>query len=387
MLNKTIVKLAIPVAVGALALTGCGGGDSGSGDGALKIAFQGPLSGDNVALGENMQNGVKLAIDQANASGDLDFEIEYVAADDQGLPDKAPTAAQKVIDDESVVAVVGPAFSGATISSSPLYAEAGLVTVSPSATNPTITDEANEFTSFLRGVPNDNMQGKAMADFFAKKIEAEKVYLIDDKTDYGAGLAEVAEENLKTLGVEVVKKSVPAKTPDYSATAKDVVNSKADALIYAGYYQDAAPFAKKLTEAGFKGATISGDGTNDAKFLELAGKSAENWYLTCPCTDATVEAGTKKFAADYEKEFNRAPGTYSAEAYDITNMVIEEIKKQGADVEREALRDALAKASYKGLTKTFSFGENGEFTGEDVFVYQVKSDKIEYQGNVNDLVG
>lgn len=387
MLNKTIVKLAIPVAVGALALTGCGGGDSGSSDGALKIAFQGPLSGDNVALGENMQNGVKLAIDQANASGDLDFELEYVAADDQGLPDKAPTAAQKVIDDASVVAVVGPAFSGATNSSSPLYAEAGLVTVSPSATNPTLTDAANGFTSFLRGVPNDNMQGKAMADYFAKTVKAKKVYLIDDKTDYGVGLAKVAEENLKAAGVELVKKSVPQKTPDYSATAKDVVNSKADALVYAGYYQDLAPFAKKLKDAGFKGVGISGDGSNDAKFVELAGDASENWFLTCPCTDATVEAGTKKFAEDYEKEFNRAPGTYSAEAYDITNMVIEEVKKQGADVEREALRDALAKASYKGLTKTFSFGENGEFKGEDVFLYQVKSGKIEYQGNVNALVG
>ncbi|KUL41711.1 branched-chain amino acid ABC transporter substrate-binding protein [Streptomyces regalis] len=387
MLNKTIVKLAIPVAVGALALTGCGGGDSGSGGSTVKIAFEGPLSGDNVALGENMQNGVQLAIKQANASGDLDFKLEYVAADDQGLPDKAPTAAQKVIDDPDVKAVVGPAFSGPTNSASPLYAEAGLVTVSPSATNPSLTDEANGFASLLRAVPNDNMQGKAMGDFFAKKIGAKKVYLIDDKTDYGVGLSKVAEETLKSAGVSVVKKSVPQKTPDYSATAKDVVNSKADALIYAGYYQDLAPFAKKLSDAGFKGAAISGDGSNDVKFVELAGDASENWYLTCPCTDATVEAGTKKFAEDYQKEFNRAPGTYSAEAYDVANMIIAEIKKTGGDVEREALRDALSKASYKGLTKTFSFEKNGEFKGTDVFVYQVKSGKIAYQGNVNELIG
>lgn len=387
MLNKTVVKLAIPVAVGALALTGCGGSDSGSGGNTVKIAYEGPLSGDNVALGENMQNGVQLAIKQANKSGDLDFELEYVAADDQGLPDKAPTAAQKVIDDPDVKAVVGPAFSGPTNSASPLYAETGLVTVTPSATNPTLTDEANGFTSLLRAVPNDNMQGKAMGDFFSKKIGAKKVYLIDDKTDYGVGLSKVAEETLKAAGVSVVKKSVPQKTPDYSATAKDVVNSKADGLIYAGYYQDLAPFAKKLSDAGFKGAAISGDGSNDAKFVELAGSASENWYLTCPCTDSTVETGTKKFAEDYQKEFNRAPGTYSAEAYDVANMIISEIKKAGGDVEREALRDALAKTSYKGLTKTFSFDKSGEFKGTDVFIYQVKSGKIEYQGNVNELVG
>ncbi|WP_228977911.1 branched-chain amino acid ABC transporter substrate-binding protein [Streptomyces sp. DH12] len=385
MLNRTLVRIAVPVVVGALALTGCG--DSGSDGDTLKIAFQGPLSGDNVALGENMQNGVKLAIDQANAKGDLDVKLEYVAADDQGLPDKATAAAQKAIDDESVVAVVGPAFSGPTNTASPLYTEAGLVTVSPSATNPNLTDPKNGFESLLRGVPNDSQQGAAMATYYAKKLQAKKVYLLDDKTDYGTGLAAVAEKNLKAAGVQVVRKAVPQKTPDYSATAKDVVNSKADALIYAGYYQDAAPFAKKLKEAGYKGAAISGDGTNDAKFIELAGDASENWFLTCPCTDATVEAGTKKFAADYQKAFNRAPGTYSAESYDITNMIIEQIKGLKGDVQRQALRDALAKASYKGLTKTFSFDENGEFKGTDVYLYQVKGGKIAYQGNVNQLVG
>lgn len=381
-----MIKMAIPVAIGAMMLTACGS-DSGDGGGDFKIAFQGPLSGDNVALGENMQNGVKLAIKQANESGDLDFKLEYLAADDQGLPDKATAAAQKAID-EGAIAVVGPAFSGPTNSASPLYADAGLVEVSPSATNPNLTDAENKFTSFLRGVPNDNEQGAAMASYYAKKLQAKKVYLIDDKTDYGVGLSKVAEKDLKAAGVTVVKKSVPQKTPDYSATAKDVVNSKADALIYAGYYQDLAPFAKKLKEAGYKGAGISGDGSNDKKFVELAGDASEGWYLTCPCTDATVEEGTKKFAADYQKEFDRAPGTYSAEAYDITNMIIQEIKKLGKDgADRESLRDALAKASYKGLTKTFSFGENGEFNGKDVFVYQVKSGKIEYQGNVEELVG
>ncbi|MFD3352882.1 branched-chain amino acid ABC transporter substrate-binding protein [Streptomyces fradiae] len=385
MLNKSIVRLAAPLVVGALALTGCS--SSGSGDDTVKIAFQGPLSGDNVALGENEQNGVKLAIDQANAKGDLGFKLEYVASDDQGLPDKATAAAQKVIDDESVVAVVGPAFSGATNTASPLYAEAGLVTVSPSATNPTLTDPKNNFTSLLRGVPNDSMQGAGMATYYAKKLKAKKVYLIDDKTDYGAGLAGVAEKGLKDAGIAVVRKSVPQKTPDYSATAKDVVNSKADALIYAGYYQDAAPFAKKLKEAGYKGAAISGDGTNDMKFIELAGTSSENWFLTCPCTDANVEAGTKKFAVDYQKAFNRAPGTYSAESYDITNMIIEQIRAAKGKVERESLRDALAKATYKGLTKTFSFDENGEFKGTDVYLYQVKGGKIAYQGNINQLAG
>lgn len=142
-----------------------------------------------------------------------------------------------------------------------------------------------------------------------------------------------------------------------------------------------------MKEAGYKGAAISGDGTNDVKFVELAGGASEGWFLTCPCTDATVEAGTKQFAQDYQKAFKRAPGTYSAESYDIASMIIAELKAAKGGVEREALRDALAKASYKGLTKTFSFDESGEFKGTDVYLYQVKGGRIAYQGNINQLVG
>ncbi|WP_228390677.1 branched-chain amino acid ABC transporter substrate-binding protein [Streptomyces smaragdinus] len=383
--------MAAPVAVGALALglTACGddGGDSASGGDSYKIAFQGPLSGDNVALGQNMERGVKLALKEAEAKGDLGFKVEYLAVDDQGDPAKATAAAQKAIDDKSVMALVGPAFSGPTNSAAPLLGRAGLTAISPSATNPTLT-EGHKYATFLRGVPNDNAQGAGMATYYAKKLKAKKVYLLDDKTDYGVGLATVAEQGLKDAGIEVVKKSVPQKTPDYSATAKDVVNSKADALIYAGYYQDLAPFSKKLKEAGYTGAGISGDGSNDMKFVELAGDAAENWYLTCPCTDASVEQATKDFAANYQKEYNVAPGTYSAEAYDLTNMVLEQMKGLGkGKVDRKALYTALSKATYKGLTKEFSFDENGEFGGTDIYLYQVKAGKIAYQGNINELAG
>ncbi|MCI0382976.1 branched-chain amino acid ABC transporter substrate-binding protein [Streptomyces sp. CNQ085] len=386
MLNKTIVKLAIPMAVGAFALTGCGGGDSGSGD-AYKIAFQGPLSGDNVQLGQNMENGIKLAIDQANAEGDLGFEVEYVPADDQGLPDKATTAAQKAIDDEDVVAVIGPAFSGPADTAAEIYGAAGLVALSSSATRPDLTTKGYE--TFLRAVPNDSAQGAGMAKYLANKAKAEKVVVVDDKTDYGIGLADVAEENLKAAGVEVVRQSVPQKTPDYSAAAKNVTKNKPDALIYAGYYQDAGPFAKKLKEAGFDGVAMSGDGTNDAQFIQLAGDASDGWLLTCPCTDATKEDATKKFAADYEKEFKQTPGTYSAESYDAAMMIIEEVKKLHEDggVERQALVDALRAAKYKGLTKEFSFDDKGEFTNQTIYLYQVKGEGIEYQGSIDELAG
>lgn len=382
MLNKTIVKLAAPLAVGALALTGCGG-DSGSGDGAHKIAFQGPLSGENVQLGENMENGVKLAIDEANASGDYDFEVEYFAADDEGKPDKATAAAQSALDAE-VLAVVGPAFSGPADTAAEYYADAGVPAVSPSATREDLTTKG--YDSFLRAVPDDSAQGAGMAKYFSEGTDVKSVVVVDDKTDYGVGLADVAEKELKSAGIKAIRQSTPQKTGDYSAAAKRVVNTKADGMIYAGYYEDAGPFATKLDEAGFTGVRVSGDGSNDAQFVKLAGASADGWKLTCACTDPNEEKATKEFAKNYEKEFKRAPGTYSAESYDVAKMIISEIEKLDGDVSQESLLKGLKKVKYEGLTKEFSFDDKGEFQNKAVYMYEVKDKKINYEGNIDDLV-
>ncbi|MGD9481813.1 branched-chain amino acid ABC transporter substrate-binding protein [Streptomyces sp. TRM70308] len=378
------MRLAVPLAVGALALTGCGDGGSGDGGGdTVKIGFQGPLSGDNVQLGQNMENGVRLAIDQANASGDYDFEVEYFAADDQGLPDKAPTAAQSAISEE-VIAVVGPAFSGSADASAEYYAEAGIPAVSSSATRADLTTKG--YGSFLRAVPNDSAQGAGMATYLSKSTDAEKVVVVDDKTDYGVGLADVAEQSLKDAGLEVVRHSVPQKTPDYSAAARNVVGADADALIYAGYYEDAGPFATKLDEAGFEGIRMSGDGSRDMQFVELAGDSANDWLLTCACTDPTQEEATKKFAEDYEAAFNQPPGTYSAESFDVANLIIEQIAETGgADSTSEKLLEALRAVEYKGITKEFSFDDTGDFTNQTIYMYEVQDREINYLGSVDKL--
>ncbi len=390
MLNKTIVRLAIPVAAGALVLTACGGDDDGGGDGGggttYKIAYQGPLSGTNVSLGENMERGVQLAINEANESGDYDFTLEYVAADDQGAETQATAAAQSAIDDQDVMAVVGPAFSGPANVSAPLYAQAMMPAVSSSATDPTLT-EGGQFATFLRAVPNDNAQGLAMADFLANEDGVGSVMVIDDVTPYGEGLAEVAESELTAAGIDVERQSVPADTVDYGGAARTVVESGVDALIYAGYYEALGPFATRLQEAGYEGIRVSGDGSNDDEFIALAGAAAEGWYLTCPCTDATENEGTAAFAEAYETEFGRAPGTYSAESYDVTNMIIEAMAELGGDVSRESLYQRLAETEYEGLTKTFAFDENGEFTNTAIFMYQVQDGVRGYLGGIDELVG
>ena len=383
MLDRRLLRLAVPLAVGALALTACGGSSGGSGGGGKKtytLAYQGPLSGDNAQLGINMDNGVRLAVEQANAKGDLPFTLKFTNSDDVGDPAQAPTAAQKLIDDSSVVAVVGPAFSGATKASEPLFTQANLVSVSPSATNPTLTSQG--FKTFFRVVPPDDAQGAEAAAYMEKGLKAKKIYLVDDKSEYGVGLADVIA---KTLTTKPTREGIPV-TKDYSTIAQKVSSSGADVLFYSGYYAELALFAKALKAAGYKGAIVSGDGSNDDQLITQAGAAnAEGIYLTCPCNDANVDPNAAAFLTAYKAKFNTNPGTYSPESYDAANAIIAAMKTIGADLTRQKIVDAVKTIDYKGITKEIKFQPNGEVNGKTIFVYQVKGGKRAILGTTAEL--
>lgn len=371
------------------------GGDSGGGGGTeltapesggpndgktFKIGFMGPLTGNSPQLGVNIRNGIQLAITQANALG-APYKFELAQADDEGAPGPAPAAAQTLIDDQGVVAVVGPAFSGPSDATGEAFNEAGLVTVSASATAPALTTHG--WKTFKRTVPNDNAQGEEVAKFLAD--HAKKVYVIDDTSEYGVGLASVIKDTLPD-SVEVESEGVAADTQDYSAIAQKVVNADVDAIYYAGYYQAAAPFAKALKAQGYECLAMSGDGTNDDQFIELGGADTDGWMLSCPCADARVAPSAKTFLDDYQAEFNTAPGTYSPEAYDSTNAIISAIFGMDAEINRASVLEAVNGVEYTGLTKTIKFQDNGEVEGKAIFVYGVEDGKRVLKGTTEDLL-
>ena len=230
------IRLVAPLAVAAVTAAACGSSSSGGGDNggsnssgkSYTIACQGPLTGDNAALGINICDGAKLAIDQANAKGDLGFTLKFLGVDDQGSPDKAPAASQSEVSNDSVVAVVGPAFSGATQASEKNFANAGLVSVTASATLPTLTDPANGFTTFYRAVATDSSQGQGAAEYLSKKLNVKTVYSIDDAEAYGQGLAKELDKNLQADGIKVIHDGLPQGTKPGPEAAK-VVQSGADA--------------------------------------------------------------------------------------------------------------------------------------------------------------
>ena len=363
--------------------SGLGSGNSSSSGGSnqtYKIGFQGALSGDNQQLGINEINAVELAVKQANDKGDLPFKLEVVKSDDGGTPDKAPAAASALLQDNGIVGVVGPIFSGPTKAVGKTYADAGMPLISPSATNPTLTSSG--FSTFHRVVPNDSVEAPEAADWLAKK--AKKVFVIDDTSEYGKGAGDGVRAELKAKGITPINQSVPASTQDYGAVAQAVVSSGADGMFYGGYDAQAALLAKALQAAGYKGIAMGGNGVKSSVFTQNSGSAGDGWYFSCGCLDATVAPQAKDFTAAYKSMFNADPSTYSPEAYDATNAMIQAIKDaQGkGKVTRQTVEDAVNNLDYKGITTTVKFQSNGEVEQQVINLYHQESGKINLVGDI-----
>ncbi|HVW79622.1 MAG TPA: branched-chain amino acid ABC transporter substrate-binding protein [Mycobacteriales bacterium] len=398
------LRLVAPLALAAIAATACGssssggsgnGGGSGSGsEPTFTIAYQGPLSGGNQQLGLNMSYAVKLAINQANAGttfGTLPFKLAFAQEDDQGSSTAAPAAVAKILQISNLIAVVGPAFSGATAASEPAYSKADVATVSPSATDPTLATSG--WHNFFRVVADDDAQGPADAQYMAKTAGLKKVYVIDDASTYGAGLAKAFVGAASGDGLTVVKHDTAPGTTQcqagsgnvqqYGPLAQKVKQSGADSVFYAGYYCDFALLAKQLRSAGFTGQLVSDDGSNDPHYVSSAGASVANGtLLSCACQETITSPGFKAFAPQFKSLAGFASGTYSAEAYDATNAIIDAMKSLGANPTKAGVISALHSPgfSYQGISKTVKFAANGNYAGSAVYMYKVENGTIKELG-------
>jgi branched-chain amino acid transport system substrate-binding protein len=353
--------------------------DSGA---TYKIGFQGPLSGDNQQLGINEVNAVELAVEQANAAGDLGFTLELVKSDDVGLPDKAPAAAQTLLQDTAVMGVVGPSFSGATKAVGATYSEAQLALISPSATNATLTTSG--WTAFHRIVPPDSVEGQQAADWLSTK--AKTVYVVDDLSDYGKGVGDDVQKELESKGVTVTREGVDAKTTDYSAIAQTVASSGVEGLFYGGYDAQASLFAQALKSAGYAGITVTGNGGKSSVFTEGAGDAGNGWYFSCGCLDATVAPAAAEFEKAYQAKFNTPSSTYSPEAYDAANAMISVIKDLASkgEVTRADVLAGVKALNYEGITTTIKFTETGEVEQQVINLYQQDAGTIKLLGPIAD---
>jgi branched-chain amino acid transport system substrate-binding protein len=394
-MHKMFKKVAFPLVAtftSALSLGAVAAPAGASSMPSYTVAYEGPLSGGNAQLGLNMKYAVELAINQANAGstfGKLPFTLSFKSVDDQGSATVSPTSAQQLVSDNSVVAVVGPAFSGATEAAEPTFAAAHLATVSPSATLPALAHKG--WHNFFRVVADDDAQGPADAQFLKTKLKIGTVYAVDDASAYGSGLVTAFDTKASALGIKVTHKTADGTTQcqagtgnvqQYPSLATQIVASKAQAVVYGGYYCDFALLAKAVRAAGFKGVLMSDDGSLDPHYVSQAGATVANGtYISCACADLTASAAAAPFAHQFKKLAGFPVGTYSAESYDAANVIISVMKKLGAaKISRANIVKALHGVTYKGITKVVKFQPDGDISGSSVYIYKVVKGKIVVQG-------
>ncbi|RKN18742.1 branched-chain amino acid ABC transporter substrate-binding protein [Micromonospora musae] len=366
-LTRVIGGVAMLALVAGGAACSSGGEETASGDKCgNKIAFFGALTGSSAALGINENNGVKLAVDKYNKEN-ADCKVELVELDSQGSPDQAPGLAQKAIDDTKILGIVGPAYSGESEAAGPLFNEAGLPTITASATNPTLAQQG--WKTFFRAVGNDLSQGPAAGNYIKNVIKADRVFVIDDQSAYGAGLSQEVQKVLGSAVVGTDKVQGEGKQTEFSAVVTKVKAANVKAVFYGGYYQEAGLIRKQLTAAGVTAPLVAGDGVNDGAYITSAGAAAaEGTILTCPCQPATEARGT--FIEEFKALNGVDPGTYSDTAYDAANILLAGIKD--GKTTREGLLEFVKGYSGEGVAASYKFVEGGELDPAQVKVWAFK---------------
>jgi branched-chain amino acid transport system substrate-binding protein len=354
----------------------------------VTIGFIGDLTGSNAALVVPGRNGAQLAIDQANAKGDLPVKIAFAPKDNkEALPQTAPGIAQNLINDRTVVAVIGPAFSGETSAVQPLFKAAGLVHITQSATRLDLT--SGGFTTFFRGLASNADEANAAAKIL-KKLGCKKAAVIDDKSAYGQDLASTAATKFPFAGARIVDRESIAPATDYTSLVDTLITKKPDVVLYGGYEPQASILLKQMREKGVKSFFIVGDGAKNVKFGPDAGSlNAEGAIAVAPARDPNVatDADSQKFVKDYEAAFKTLPDIYAPEGFDIANIYIAAIadcSKSGASgVTRACVLNFVTNLKdFKGLTKTFGWTTDPkalhEVTDKFMNVYQIVGKNGQY---------
>ena len=328
----------------------------------LTIAMAGPLTGADAPFGGNVRDGAQLAVDQHNAANP-GCQIQLKAFDTEGDPQKATAIAPQIVDDAAIVGLVGPTWSGETKATGSVFDQAGLVALTPAATNVALSEQG--WKTFFRGLSSDGVQGPSLANYLKNVAGVKKACVIDDSTDAGVGQADAVRQTLGPITDTACNISVKKGDKDFSAAVTQVKNQSPDVVVYASYYTEAALLLQQLRDAGYTGLFSGPDGLKDPQFVKAAGQAAEGAILSCPCGPAPAS-----FSDEYSKKFGQAPGTYSVEAYDLATILLTGIDS-GA-VTRDALLEFVRGYSGQGLAREYRWTDTGELTSNMIWIYKVQ---------------
>jgi len=339
---------------------------AGSAQAQVKFGVAGPITGANAAFGAQLTNGVQMAVDDINAAGGiLGQKIEVEQGDDVSDPKQGVSVANKFVGD-GVKFVIGHFNSGVTIPASEVYADSGVVFVTPSATNPKVTDRG--LWDAFRTCGRDDQQGKLWADYALANLKAKKVAIIHDKTTYGKGLADAAKGFMNAGGMkEVLYEGVNTGEKDYSAIVSKIKAAGADYLMWGGLHTEGGLLVRQMRDQGLNTVMISGDGITDAEFASIGGPGVEGTLMSFG-PDPRNNASAKDVVAKF-----RAKG-FEPEAYTLYSHAGVQIIKQAAEKANSLDPKKVAEAMHSGqpfktVIGDISFDKKGDRTSVDYVWY------------------
>jgi branched-chain amino acid transport system substrate-binding protein len=361
----------------AVLLAGCSGGESNT----IKIGCASPLTGDQAQMGIDACNGVRLAVEQANAKGIgiPGQKFEVLALDDQHNPAQAVNVAKKLAADPSVLAVMGHFNSSCSKPAGAIYHEARMVQVTAASTNPELSKQG--FDTFFRVSATDDVQGPSGAKYAAEKLGAKSIFIIDDKTTYGKGLADEFEKEARKLGVQILgHEGITQGDKDFTPLLTKIKPLNPDVIYFGGIYPEGALLIRQARSLNLTSKMMGGDGIADPLFSKLASAEiAEGTYATMVGGDMRKVDAAQGFIKAYEEKFGPL-GLWSAYAYDAGNILIQAIAKAGTK-DREAVLKAMREIpDFQGVTGKIVFDEKGDNKNQFIGMFHFHNGQLEYVG-------
>ena len=365
----------------------------------IEVGINLPFTGADAADAANIRDGALMAVDEINAQGGINGQIKIVpvikddgtVAAGQYDPAQAATNTKEFVSDQSVVAVVGPQMSGSGKAMSPIASAANLMLITPSSTNPDITDPSfasqyrpNGPAIYFRTVTTDAYQGPFMANYAAEVLNLRSIYILDDTGAYGEGIANSFEQRAVEKGMTVLgHDKLDPKESDYTTVLTKIAALQPDGLYYGGVQQAGEKLAAQARDALGNIPFLGGDGMYSVGFIADEPAAAEGWYATIAAPDTIDAPEAADWVAKYQSKYGRAPQDYALTAYDavlVINDTVGRIVKDGQPITRQNVRDYAEQTSLPTLQGVISFDSNGDLKDKIVSVFHVEDGQYRFVG-------
>jgi len=340
----------------------------------IKIGVAGAHSGDLASYGLPTVKAAELVVKHINEKGGINgSKVELMIEDDVCKPEVATNTATKLVS-SGVNVVIGHICSGATKAALPIYREANIILMSPSATNPALT-QSGDYPNFYRTIASDDAQAQAEVDFAVNTLKAKKIAVIHDKGDYGKGLAEFAKKFIEegAIAEVVLYEGVTPGAVDYSAVVQKIKRTRADAVIFGGYHPEASKIVTQMRKKKMTTVFISDDGVKDDTFIKVAGKYAEGVYASGPA-DVSKNPITKQYREEHMKVYGKEPGAFFDNAVAAALALTNAIEKAGS-TDSKAIANVLHTQIAQTPFGEIMFDKKGDAIGVGFSMYQVKDGK------------